>query len=80
MKRLIFTILMISSTFAALAQCADSVTLFFENFDGPTHQMRSIQQNNDPNDDWFLIDTLYASPSKCYHSPLYDNNSLDAPA
>lgn len=80
MKRLIFTILMISSTFAALAQCADSVTLFFENFDGPTHQMRSIPQNNDPNDDWFLIDTLYSSPSKCYHSPLYDNNSLDAPA
>ena len=80
MKRLIFTILMISSTFAALAQCADSVTLFFENFDGPTHKMRSIPLNNAPNDDWFLIDTLYASPSKCYHSPLYDYDAQESPA
>lgn len=80
MKRLIFTILMISSTLAALSQCADSTTLFFENFDGPTHQMRSSNVCNSPNADWFLIDTLFSSPTRCYHSPVYPSDQDNAQA
>lgn len=80
MKRLIFTILLISSTLVALSQCADSTTLFFENFDGPTHQMRTLSLAYPPNEDWFIIDTLYSSPTKCYHSPLYDFGFQDSPA
>ena len=71
MKRLIFTILLISTTFGAFAQCADSTTLFFENFDGTTHKLRSTSVLNQPNTDWFLIDTLYTSPTRSYHSPVY---------
>lgn len=71
MRRLIFTILMISITFGAYAQCADSTTLFFENFDGVTHKMRTSTSINSPNPDWFLIDTLYTSPTRSFHSPAY---------
>ena len=70
MRKLIFTILLFLVTLNAWSQCADSTTVFFENFDGPTHQM-TTSNNLSLTGDWFIIDTLFVSSNNCIHSPIY---------
>ena len=61
--------------FASFGQCADSTTLFFENFDGPTHKFRTSYILNPTIGDWYRSDTLFASPTKCFHSPVYSQDA-----
>lgn len=76
MKRLLLSILMIISTFAVSAQCADSVTVFYENFDGPTIKTRSSTSHIPEGSDWNANSTVSVSPNNCMHSPLYTTSSL----
>lgn len=76
MKRLLLSILMIVSTFALSAQCADSVTVFFENFDGPTIKTRTSTSHPPYLADWNPNSLLSVSPNNSMHSPLYVTSSL----
>ena len=79
MKKLLLSILMILSTFVLYSQCADSVTVFYENFDGPTIKTRASTSHNNPlGQDWNVNTTLYVSPNKCIHSPLYVTSNLQS--
>ena len=72
MKRLLLSILMIISTFAVSAQCADSVTVMFENFEGSTFRTKSTSANVPIGSfDWNVNSTLSSSPNNCMHSPVY---------
>jgi hypothetical protein len=76
MKRLLLSILMIISTFAVSAQCADSITVIFENFNGTTTGWSYSSNHTDlPATDWSLNTTLYASPPSSINSPIYVNVS-----
>lgn len=76
MKKLLLSILMILSTLVLHSQCADSVTVFFENFDGPTIKTRTSTSHGTA--DWSVNTTLYTSPSKSIHSPLYQTTNLQS--
>lgn len=77
MKKLLLSILMILSTLVLHSQCADSVTVFFENFEGATVKTRS-STSHDPSGDWSINSTLYVSPTKCIHTPLYLTTNLQS--
>ncbi len=57
------------------AQTVNTVTLFSENFDGPTHQM-TTSSNHSLTEDWFTIDTLFVSSNNCIHSPMYPTTGV----
>lgn len=76
MKKLLFSILMILSTFVVSAQCADSVTVFFENFDGASVKTRSSTSHVPTGTDWSPNTLLSVSPTKSMHSPLYVTSAL----
>ncbi len=80
MRKLIFTILLFLVTLNAWSQCADSTTVFFENFDGATINMTSSNNHVSlPGTDWFLLtDSLYTSPNKCYHASIYPTQGQSA--
>ncbi len=88
MKRLLFVLMAVMVPAMLLAQPMDTMTIYSENFDGPTHTMTPTTGSNLGGtlgdwrvagvgvtyDDWPNNYQLYKSSPKCYHSPVYNAN------
>jgi len=86
MKKALFILMVVMAPVLLLAQPMDSVTIYFENFDGTTHTFTTTGTSNlggTTLGDWRLVGTgitytdwssnyeLYKSSPKAYRTPVY---------
>ncbi|MCR4964355.1 MAG: T9SS type A sorting domain-containing protein [Bacteroidales bacterium] len=75
MKRILLTLVTLIAPFVMFAQIAQTSVVFEEDFDQSTVQMTTTSNHDQTNGDWHTDNTLHASGTSSFHTPVYSTST-----